>query len=148
MDWDYRRSVERVAKSEIYRGRSGFGFTGQASVVVNRYLADLSEWVGTSLADKRRSRDVRRAVRARSGFVRGEWKTGRLSHAQFKSIEDGAVDEAVSFQEAAGLDIVTDGEMRWLSFQSQMIEAVDGFGAWDIDAFLWGHWHGHGAVGE
>src|SRR5262249_20557357 len=63
MDWDYRRSVERVAKSEIYRGRSGFGFTGQASVVVNRYLADLSEWVDTSLADKRRSRDVRRAVR-------------------------------------------------------------------------------------
>ena len=80
--------------------------------------------------------------------ARDEWKTGRLSHAQFKSIEDRAVDEAVSLQEAAGLDIVTDGEMRRLSFQSQMIEAVDGFGAWDIDAFLWGHWHGHGAVGE
>ena len=80
--------------------------------------------------------------------ARDEWKTGLLSHAQFKSIEDGAVDEAISLQEAAGLDIVTDGEMRRLSFQSQMIEAVDGFGAWDIDAFLWGHWHGHGAVGE
>ena len=80
--------------------------------------------------------------------ARDDRKTGRLSHAQFKSIEDGAVDEAVSLQEAAGLDIVTDGEMRRLSFQSQMLEAVDGFGAWDIDAFLWGHWHGHGAVGE
>lgn len=80
--------------------------------------------------------------------ARDEWKTGRLSHAQFKSIEDGAVDEAVSLQEAAGLDIVTDGEMRRLSFQSQMLEAVDGFGAWDINAFLWGHWHGYGAVGE
>src|SRR5262249_3737775 len=80
--------------------------------------------------------------------ARDEWKTGRLSHAQFKSIEDGAVDEAVSLQEAAGLDIVTDGEMRRLSFQSQIIEAVDGFGAWDIDAFLWCHWHGQGAVGE
>jgi 5-methyltetrahydropteroyltriglutamate--homocysteine methyltransferase len=54
---------------------------------------------------------------------------GRLSHAQFKCIEDRAVDEAVSLQEAAGLDIVTDGEMRRLSFQSQMTEAVDGFGA-------------------
>jgi hypothetical protein len=53
----------------------------------------------------------------------------RLSHAQFKSIEDRAVDEAVCLQEAAGLDIVTDGEMRRLSFQSQMTEAVDGFGA-------------------
>ena len=80
--------------------------------------------------------------------ARDDWVAGRLSHAQFKSIEDRAVDEAISLQEAAGLDIVTDGEMRRLSFQSQMIEAVDGFGAWDIDAFLWGHWHGDGAAGE
>src|SRR5262249_41721958 len=80
--------------------------------------------------------------------ARDEWKTGRLTHAQFKAIEDRAVDEAIALQEAAGLDIVTDGEMRRLSFQSQMIEAVDGFGAWDIDAFLWGRWHGDGAGGE
>ena len=80
--------------------------------------------------------------------ARDDWMAGRLSHAQFKSTEDRAVDEAVSLQEAAGLDIVTDGEMRRLSFQSQMTEAVDGFGAWDINAFLWGHWHGDGAVGE
>jgi methionine synthase II (cobalamin-independent) len=80
--------------------------------------------------------------------ARDDWVAGRLSHAQFKSIEDRAVDEAVSLQEAAGLDVVTDGEMRRLSFQSQMTEAVDGFGAWDINAFLWGHWHGDGADGE
>jgi 5-methyltetrahydropteroyltriglutamate--homocysteine methyltransferase len=80
--------------------------------------------------------------------ARDDWVAGRLSHAQFKCIEDRAVDEAVSLQEAAGLDIVTDGEMRRLSFQSQMTDAVDGFGAWDINAFLWGHWHGDGAVGE
>src|ERR1700758_4479878 len=78
--------------------------------------------------------------------ARDEWAAGRLSRTQFKSIEDRAVDEAVSLQEAAGLDIVTDGEMRRLSFQSQMTEAVDGFGPWDIDAFLWGDWHGD--VGE
>src|SRR6267154_2117352 len=58
--------------------------------------------------------------------ARDDWVAGRLSHSQFKSIEDRAVDEAVSLQEAAGLDIVTDGEMRRLSFQSQMTEAVDG----------------------
>jgi len=80
--------------------------------------------------------------------ARDDWVAGRLSHAQFKSIEDRAVDEAVSLQEAAGLDIVTDGEMRRLSFQSPMTEAVDGFGAWDLNAFLWGHWHGGGEVGE
>jgi 5-methyltetrahydropteroyltriglutamate--homocysteine methyltransferase len=80
--------------------------------------------------------------------ARDEWAAGRLSHAQFKSIEDRAVDEAVSLQEAAGLDIVTDGEMRRLSFQSQMTEAVDGFGTWDINAFLWGNWHGEAAIGN
>src|SRR5215471_4980161 len=68
--------------------------------------------------------------------ARDEFAAGRLTHAQFKSIEDRA------------LDIVTDGEIRRLSFQNPMTEAVDGFGPWDIDAFLWGHWHGDGAVGE
>src|SRR5215469_5599735 len=80
--------------------------------------------------------------------ARDDRAAGRLSAAQFKSIEDRAVDDAVSLQEAAGLDIVTDGEMRRLSFQSQMTEAVDGFGVWDINAFLWGHWHGEAAAGE
>jgi len=56
--------------------------------------------------------------------ARDDWAARRLSHSHFKSIEDRAVDEAVSLQEAAGLDIVTDGEMRRLSFQSQMTEAV------------------------
>src|SRR5260221_11422584 len=79
--------------------------------------------------------------------ARDDWGAGRLSHAQFKSIEDRAVDEAVSLQEAAGLDIVTDGEMRRLSFQNRMTEAVDGFAAWDITAFLGGHRHFVGAAG-
>jgi 5-methyltetrahydropteroyltriglutamate--homocysteine methyltransferase len=29
-----------------------------------------------------------------------------------------------------------------------MTQAVDGFGAWDLDAFLWGEWHGEEAVGD
>src|SRR5215472_5553394 len=74
--------------------------------------------------------------------AREEWAAGRLGHAQFKAVEDRAVDEAISLQEAAGLEVVTDGEMRRLSFQSQMTEAVEGFGEWDLDAFLWGDWHG------
>jgi methionine synthase II (cobalamin-independent) len=45
-------------------------------------------------------------------------------------------------QEQAGLEVVTDGELRRLSFQSQMVEAVEGFGEWDLDAFLWGDWRG------
>jgi methionine synthase II (cobalamin-independent) len=67
-------------------------------------------------------------------------EAGDLSAADFKCIEDAAVDAALRLQEVAGLDVVTDGEMRRLSFQSQMTEAVDGFGEWDLDAFLWGEW--------
>jgi len=72
---------------------------------------------------------------ARERFERGE-----LAPADFKRVEDAAVDDALRLQEEAGLDVVTDGEMRRLSFQSQMTEAVDGFGEWDLDAFLWGEW--------
>lgn len=73
---------------------------------------------------------------------------GRITDTQFKAIEDRAVDRAVALQEAAGLEVLTDGEMRRMSFQSQMTQAVDGFGAWDLDAFLWGEWHGAEAVGD
>jgi 5-methyltetrahydropteroyltriglutamate--homocysteine methyltransferase len=65
---------------------------------------------------------------------------GELTEADFKRIEDRAVDEALRLQEDAGLEVVTDGEMRRLSFQSQLTEAVAGFGDWDLDAFLWGEW--------
>jgi len=63
-----------------------------------------------------------------------------LAQDAFKRIEDTAVDDALRLQEAAGLAVVTDGEMRRLSFQSQLTESVDGFSEWDIDAFLWGSW--------
>ena len=65
---------------------------------------------------------------------------GSLSSAQFRKIENNAVDAAIALQEDAGLEIVTDGEMRRQSFQSQMTAAVSGFGVFDLDAFLWGDW--------
>ena len=68
-------------------------------------------------------------------------QAGELDPAGFKRVEDAAVDEVLRLQEDAGLDVVTDGEMRRLSFQSQMPAAVEGFGEWDLDAFLWGEWH-------
>src|SRR5512145_3158539 len=67
--------------------------------------------------------------------------SGTISQAQFKAIEDRAVDDAIALQESVGLEIVTDGEMRRQSFQSQMTAAVDGFGEHDLDAFLWGEWY-------
>ena len=63
-----------------------------------------------------------------------------ISPPEFKRIEDSAVDAALHLQEEAGLEVLTDGEMRRLSFQSQVCESYSGFSEWDINAFLWGDW--------
>ena len=60
---------------------------------------------------------------------------GRLPPAEFKRVEDRAVDEAVRLQEDAGLDVVTDGELRRYAFFGHLIDALDGFdkfGGWAI----------------
>ena len=80
--------------------------------------------------------------------ARSDVAADKITRTAFKAIEDQAVDEAVALQEAVGLEVVTDGEMRRLSFQSQMTEAVTGFGEYDLDAFLWGDWRGDGGVGD
>jgi 5-methyltetrahydropteroyltriglutamate--homocysteine methyltransferase len=62
-------------------------------------------------------------------------EAGRLAPAEFKRLEDRAVDEAVTLQEAADLDVVTDGELRRYAFFGHLIEALDGFdkfGGWAI----------------
>jgi 5-methyltetrahydropteroyltriglutamate--homocysteine methyltransferase len=66
---------------------------------------------------------------------------GELGDAEFKRIEDHAVDDALALQGDAGLEVVTDGELRRLSFQSQLPASTDGFSEWSLDAFLWGEWH-------
>jgi 5-methyltetrahydropteroyltriglutamate--homocysteine methyltransferase len=66
---------------------------------------------------------------------------GRLGSREFKEIEDRAVEQAIALQESVGLEVVTDGEMRRQSFQSQMTAAVSGFGEFGLNAFLWGNWY-------
>lgn len=73
--------------------------------------------------------------------ARRRLRDGEIEAPEFKEVEDRAVDDVLRMQEEVGLDIVNDGELRRLSFQSQMTEAVAGFGEWDLDAFLWGEWH-------
>ncbi len=80
--------------------------------------------------------------------ARVRWQRGEISAFDFKRIEDRAVDWAIELQEKAGLEVVTDGEMRRESFQSQFVETVEGFSEHTIDAYLWGEWHGGEAVGE
>ncbi len=61
--------------------------------------------------------------------------TGELAPADFKRVEDRAVDEAVALQEAAGLDVITDGEMRRYAFFGHLVDALEGFdkqGGWSV----------------
>jgi 5-methyltetrahydropteroyltriglutamate--homocysteine methyltransferase len=67
--------------------------------------------------------------------ARRRWEAGELAAVEFKRIEDRAVDEAVRLQEEAGLDALTDGEMRRYAFFGHLVDALDGFdkfGGWAI----------------
>ena len=67
--------------------------------------------------------------------AREQLERGEITPAAFKTIEDRAVDEAVALQEAAGLDVVTDGEQRRYAFFGHLVEALEGFdkfGGWAI----------------
>jgi len=67
--------------------------------------------------------------------ARQKHEAGHMTDTEFKRIEDRAVDEAIALQERAGLDVVTDGELRRYAFYGHLIDAVDGFdktGGWAI----------------
>ena len=67
--------------------------------------------------------------------ARERHESGQLQDAEFKRLEDRAVDEAVTLQERVGLEVVTDGEMRRYAFYGHLIDALEGFdkyGGWAI----------------
>jgi 5-methyltetrahydropteroyltriglutamate--homocysteine methyltransferase len=73
--------------------------------------------------------------------ARAQHAAHELDPPAFKAIEDRAVLDVIRLQEDAGLDVITDGELRRESFQSELVAAVDGFEGVTIDAWLWGAWH-------
>ena len=67
--------------------------------------------------------------------ARDQFAVGKLTDAEFKRIEDRAVDECIDLQVQAGIEVITDGEMRRYAFYGHLIDAVDGFdkyGGWAI----------------
>lgn len=67
--------------------------------------------------------------------ARRQYEAGQLSAAEFKRLEDHAVDEAIQLQEEVGLEVVTDGEQRRYAFFGHLVEAIEGFdkfGGWAI----------------
>ncbi len=73
--------------------------------------------------------------------ARAAREDGRLGPAAFKAVEDQAVKEVLALQRDVGCPVVTDGELRRDSFQSELSAAADGFAGVDMDAWLWGEWH-------
>jgi 5-methyltetrahydropteroyltriglutamate--homocysteine methyltransferase len=67
--------------------------------------------------------------------ARDLYATGKLGDAAFKEIEDRAVNESIELQIRAGMEVITDGEMRRYAFFGHLIDAVEGFdkyGGWAI----------------
>ena len=67
--------------------------------------------------------------------AREQFAAGKITDAEFKHVEDRAVDEAIDLQTRAGLQVVTDGEMRRYAFYGHLIDALEGFdkfGGWAI----------------
>jgi 5-methyltetrahydropteroyltriglutamate--homocysteine methyltransferase len=58
--------------------------------------------------------------------ARAALAAGRISNEDFKRIEDRAVDQAIAMQEACGLDVVNDGELRRFSFLDHLLGDMEG----------------------
>src|SRR5580658_389319 len=61
--------------------------------------------------------------------ARARFDDGGIDAAALSAIEDEAIRQAVRLQEDAGLDVVTDGEMRRLNFQDSFGASVEGYDA-------------------
>jgi len=60
---------------------------------------------------------------------------GKLTDAEFKRVEDRAINDAIDLQVRSGVEVVTDGELRRYAFFGHLIDAVEGydkFGGWAI----------------
>src|SRR5947209_10616563 len=67
--------------------------------------------------------------------ARKQYEAEQINAAEFKAIEDRAVNEAIALQENAGIDVITDGEMRRYAFYGHLIDSLNGFdkyGGWAI----------------
>src|SRR5215510_9475960 len=58
--------------------------------------------------------------------ARADFEQGNLDVREFKRLEDRAVDQVIAMQEGAGVDVVTDGEMRRFLFMGAITETVEG----------------------
>ena len=58
--------------------------------------------------------------------ARAAFEQAELPIAELKRLEDRAVDQVIAMQEGAGVDVVSDGEMRRFLFMGPITETVEG----------------------
>jgi 5-methyltetrahydropteroyltriglutamate--homocysteine methyltransferase len=73
--------------------------------------------------------------------ARAKWQTAEIATAAFKKIEDAAVNDAIALQESAGVDVITDGELRRNSFLGPPTDTVDGLGRLPETIGAQSQWH-------
>lgn len=67
--------------------------------------------------------------------ARKQLESGAMNTTSFKAVEDRAINEAIALQESAGIDVITDGELRRYAFYGHLIDSLNGFdkfGGWAI----------------
>ena len=69
---------------------------------------------------------------ARNALIAGE-----LTPADYKRIEDRAVDEAIAFQEGLGLGLINDGELRRVMWFEALISSISGMGPVEGHSLKW-----------
>jgi len=82
----------------------------------------------TTVGSWPRSARLRRALRQR--------QAGEISGEEFDAVADEAVLDALQHQEAAGVDIVTDGEQRRDNFYSFVVGKIDGMRLMPVSELL------------
>lgn len=72
--------------------------------------------------------------------ARKSFAAGRISGDELRQAEDGAILNAIAMQQAAGIDVFTDGELRRQAWMTDLAGAVEGFTPVHVSL----DWHGPG----
>jgi 5-methyltetrahydropteroyltriglutamate--homocysteine methyltransferase len=74
--------------------------------------------------------------------ARAAHAAGQLDADGLRAAEDEAIIAVIAMQEAAGIDVVTDGDFRRQSFMTDFPDSVEGFVAKEVETT----WHGRGGA--
>ncbi|MDE0354205.1 MAG: hypothetical protein OXK20_00885 [Deltaproteobacteria bacterium] len=125
---EFLQRLETAGPAHLLRATGGGGGSGFNDLQASpQYPAG---WAETGMSDLATMRtDVigsllrpERLKQARHRFDAGE-----ADAAELRVVEDECIREAVALQEDAGLEVVTDGELRRLNFQDSFGACVEGF---------------------